>query len=104
MSPDIGTLTPPRSYLSSLAKPLRGHQLWRGIDGTRARVLTPSNEMYWENSTCRKNVSSAAGFLFHHRWGWSWSLNWASCSFLPVKPRASAGGAGATCTYSTAQY
>ena len=53
MSPDIDTLTPPCtcSRLSSRVEPLRGHQLWRGIDGTRARVLTPSNQMYWENST-----------------------------------------------------
>ena len=50
MSPDIDTLTPPCtcSRLSSLAEPLRGHQLWRGIDGTRTRVQTPSNPMYWE--------------------------------------------------------
>ena len=38
MTPDIDALTPPCCRLSSLAEPLLGHQLWRGIDGSRARV------------------------------------------------------------------
>ena len=36
MTPDIDTLTPP-CCLSSLALPLLGHQLWRGIDGSAAQ-------------------------------------------------------------------
>ena len=51
MTPDIDTLTPP-CCLSSLAVPLLGHQLWRGIDGSAApRVQSPSDQRFWQRST-----------------------------------------------------
>ena len=63
-------------------------------------VFTQSNQRWRQKSTSWKNFQFSAdrGFWFHHRWGWSWRLNWASCSFLPAQVSASA---GAACTYST---
>ena len=41
-----------------------------------------------ERMSCSLLCSAAdRGFLFQHRWGWSWCLNWASCSCYLCQPR-----------------